>query len=202
MLALLLALGVDARPLERPPVVDGAVVADSEYFRPATLRWPKERGGMLVWVARHGDDLHVAALITDSTYYWGDDFVISLDPDGSGGAAPGAGDRQWTFRRDLDSSVVATAANGRWAWGPPLGTSHAGGDWSAASHSGDRSWSLEFRVRLRDWRVPRIAFRTFDDAPKGWWSWPAPRDGERATRVEMIPERWLPLRSPRGRSAP
>ena len=43
------------------------------------------------------------ASLPDTSYYWGDDFVVSLDSDGSGGNAPGDGDRP--PRRGLERRV-------------------------------------------------------------------------------------------------
>jgi len=144
-----------------------------------------------VWFGRHGDSVYVAADLPDTSYYWGDDFVVSVDPDGSGGAAPGAGDRQWYLRRDVDSSVVATAANGRWNFPPPLGRIHHGEDWEAAALSTARGWSVELLFHVPAAAKSRIAFRTYDSAPQGWWSWPAPPESTRATRVERQPDLWM-----------
>jgi hypothetical protein len=45
-----------------------------------------------------------------------------------------------------------------------------------------------------DGHFPRIAFRVYDDAPDGWFSYPAPKPGEPATVIEQTPARWIPLR--------
>lgn len=144
------------------------------------------------------DSMFVLATMPDTSFYWGDDFVVSLDVDGSGGKSPGDGDRQWYVRRDPDSSVVSTASGGRWAppgFEPPkLGAARSGDGWAVSTSSDSASWSVHLRIaRALLGKKPRIAFRTYDDAPQGWWSWPAPREGERATLVERTPDRWIPL---------
>ncbi len=110
--------------LAHAPVLDGSV-SRAEYGEPAILI-ATAGGAAEVRIALHGDDLYVAATMRDSSFYWGDDFVVSLDPDGSGGAAPGSGDRQWYLRRTLDSSVVGTASGGRWPQSSMLGAAREG----------------------------------------------------------------------------
>ena len=75
---------------------------------------PTAQGGMEIWVVRRGDTAYVAARMTDSTFYWGDDFVMSLDPLGDRTPGPGHDDTQWYLRRVLDSSVVNRGRHGRW----------------------------------------------------------------------------------------
>ena len=196
MIAFLVALGVvgvSVSPLPRPPIVDGDL--GSLVTTPPTLSVAKGDSAVRVWVGRYGPNLYVSADLPDSSYYWGDDFVVSFDPDGSGGAAPGDGDRQWYLRRDVDSSVVTTAASGRWGSPATIGKKHRGEDWEAAARSTGRGWSVELRFRAPSFEgtTPRIAFRSFDDAPKGWWSWPAPPESTRATRIERQPDLWKPL---------
>lgn len=91
-------------------------------------------------------NIYFAATIPDSTFHWGDDFVVSLDPNGSGGGSPGAGDQQWYLRRVLDSIVVALAENGRWysqGHEPPmLGSSRHDADWDVASTSSSSEWTI------------------------------------------------------------
>jgi len=186
---LIFALAV--APLTVPPVVDGDL-GPLVSTRP-TLSIAKGDSAVRVWVGRSGPNLYVSADLPDTSYYWGDDFVVSFDPDGSGGAAPGQGDRQWYLRRDVDSSVVATAANGRWGSPATIGKNHRGEDWEAAARSTARGWSVELRFRAPAAGKPRIAFRTYDSAPKGWWSWPAPPESTRATRVERSPDLWAPF---------
>jgi hypothetical protein len=48
------------------------------------------RGEVRVWVVRAGGAIHVAAAIPDSTFYWGDDLVVSLDV-GAAETRPGRG---------------------------------------------------------------------------------------------------------------
>jgi hypothetical protein len=191
---------LDVVRLPVAPVVDGRV-DEREYGAP-TLRIATAAGDVRVWVVRNEDFIYLAADAPDSTFYWGDDFVVSLDPDGRGGASPGAGDRQWYLRRVLDSSVVALAENGRWhapGHSPPmLGPRRHDDAWDVASTTSTVGWSVELRVRTTVVKpgvaAPRIAFRTYNDHPSGWWSWPAPPSGVSAQEVEKNPGRWVPLR--------
>jgi len=121
MLALLVALalvpgGGDTLRIRAltgsPPSFDG-VVAEREYGTPS-VEMPTAQGGVRVWSVRSGDTVYIAARMTDSTFYWGDDFVISLDPLGDRTPGPGHDDTQWYFRRVLDSSVVNRGRHGRW----------------------------------------------------------------------------------------
>jgi len=193
---------LDVPRLAAAPTLDGR--ADEREYGAPTIRIAAGAGEVRVWVARHGDALHIAAALPDSTPYWGDDLVVSLDPDGSGGAAPGDGDRQWYLRRALDSSTVVVASGGRWfAAGrlpPMLGPARAGDDWAVASASTAMGWSVELRVRAGAARtgaaLPRLALRTYDDRPHGWWSWPPPPAGTAAVRVERNPDLWVALRMP------
>ena len=178
------------------PALDGHV-SDAEYG--AVVRRIETAGGSVrVWVARHGGFIYVAADLPDTSFYWGDDFVVSLDANGSADASPQQGDRQWYMRRVLDSSVVSVASGGRWnAPGRPqssLGAARGADDWSVASASAASGWSVELRLResVLDASAapPRIAFRTYNDSPQGWWSWPPPRSGVPAQRVERSPELW------------
>src|SRR4051812_22743214 len=93
------------------PVVDGHV-DDREYGAPL-FRIVTGAGEARVWIARADGFVHIAAVIPDTSFYWGDDFVVSVDADGSAGTSPQTGDRQWYLRRTLDSSVVFSAQNGR-----------------------------------------------------------------------------------------
>lgn len=190
---------LDVPRLAVAPAIDGRV-DEREYGAPA-LRVATAGGVMRVWIGRHGDYVYLAATLPDSSLYWGDDFVVSLDPDGSGGTSPGDGDRQWYLRRVLDSSVVAVAANGRWSGAgrqPRVlrrGRHHA--DWDVASKSTRAGWTVELRIREAVVRpgvgAPRLAIRTYNDEPSGWWSWPAPVDIS-ARRVEGTPDVWVPLK--------
>lgn len=181
------------------PVLDGHV-DEGEYGAP-TVRIPTAGGETRVWITRHARFVYIAAVMSDSTFYWGDDFVVSLDPDGSAGAAPQTGDRQWYLRRMLDSSIVSTAASGRWI--PPgqptpaLGATRQHGDWHVASSSSPAAWTAELRISEAAFKpgagTPRIAFRTYNDQPSGWWSWPLPPPGTPAQRVERSPQSWTPV---------
>jgi hypothetical protein len=190
---------LSVRTVFATPVFDGRA-SEAEYGR-ADVSIRTAAGAVRIWAVRHQDDLFIAAVMPDSTFYWGDDLVVNLDPDGSGGATPGEGDRQWYLRRALDSSVVVTAAAGQWyARGtnpPTLGSVRAGRDWSVASTSGTTEWSIELRVRVAaaatGASLARIFFRTYNDAPSGWWSWPQP-PGVDAALVEDRPAHWAPLR--------
>ena len=182
--------------LLRPPVVDGDLV--EVQASPPTLSIQKDSSVVRVWLGRSGDSLYVAADLPDTSYYWGDDLVVSFDPDGSGGSATGIGDRQWYLRRDLDSSFVATAARGRWSSPPSIGRIHRGKDWVVASRSTGSGWRVELAFYAPGSRSS-IAFRTYDSAPQGWWSSPAPPESTRATFVERSPDLWLLLDDARGK---
>jgi hypothetical protein len=101
----------------------------------------------------------------------------------------------------VDSSVVMTAASGRWmqpgSEPPMLGTAREGADWSVASTSDAAGWSLELRIEERALstgaEAPSIAFRTYNDAPGGSWAWPLPPAGARAQLVERTPRLWAVL---------
>jgi hypothetical protein len=181
------------------PVVDGRA-DDREYGAPA-LHLTTAAGDVRIWMSRSNGFIHIAAAIPDTSFYWGDDFVISLDADGSADASPQTGDRQWYLRRTLDSSVVFAAQGGRWetpgSAAPMLGATRRGEDWDVASTSSASGWMVELRVRESSVKAgakpPRIAFRTYNDGPRGWWSWPAPSQGAPAQRVERSPELWVPI---------
>ena len=184
------------RALGRPPAVDGRVGA-GEYGAPAmTLR---TGGGLArIWLGHRDGALFVAADIPDSTLYWGDDLVVAIDPDGSGGATPGAGDRLWILRRVADSSVAVVAAgDGRWepAGGArSIGAARGGAGWTVATADSGARWIAELRIDLpRGAAAPRVAVRTFNDAPgPAWVAWPAP-EGVPAQRVERMPDVWMPF---------
>lgn len=201
---------VEARVLARAPTLDGEVSED-EYGAP-TLVLPTAAGEAKVWVTRSGASVYIAAVLPDSTFYWGDDFVVSVDPNGDAGGAPGAGDRQWYLRRSVDSSAVVTApGTGRWhapdTLPPMLGGARSGADWRVAARSEAARWTVELRVDAAAFGLtaaedtgtssrpaPRLALRTYNDAPHGWWSWPAPPVGVPAVRVERSPDLWTEVR--------
>jgi hypothetical protein len=187
--------------LPAAPTMDGRV-GDREYGD-QPIRIQAGGGDAHVWVARHGGFIYIAATLPDSTFYWGDDFVVSLDADGSADASPQPGDRQWYLRRTLDSSVVFAAVTGSWntpgQQPPMLGSTRHDADWDVASASSRTGWSVELRVRdgvlaASGGALPRLAFRTYNNGPNGWWSWPEPPAGTPAQRVERSPEFWVPLR--------
>jgi len=195
---------IDAATLRAAPVMDGRV-AEREYGD-QPIRITTAAGVARVWLARHDGFVYIAAALPDSTFYWGDDFVVSLDANGSADASPQPGDRQWYLRRTLDSSIVSTAVSGRWntpGQEPPmLGPVRRGEDWDVASSSSSSSWTVELRIRdaafgASSTAPPRIAFRTYNDGPNGWWSWPEPASGTPAQRVERSPQLWTPIRVPR-----
>ena len=108
------------------------------------------------------------------------------------------------LRRLLDSSVVSTAVAGRWSSPdhepPALGSTRHHADWDVASSSSPTGWMVELRIRVAAVNVgegaPRLAFRTFNDRPTGWWSWPVPPADLPPQRMERIPDLWIPIRLP------
>ena len=180
------------------PRFDG-VVSEGEYGAPS-ITLATAQGGVMIWAVRRGDTAYVAARMTDSTFYWGDDLVVSLDPLGDRTPGPGHDDTQWYLRRVLDSSVVNRGRHGRWMapsddpdW--RLGKERSGDGWEVRSSSDGTGWSVELKLPLL-WfaddtgRRATIAFRSYDDSPHAWYSWPAPLPGERPTKVEMTPVQW------------
>jgi hypothetical protein len=191
------------RSFERPPSPGEAV--DSSRYGPPQLRIRTKQGTALVWLLRAADTLFVAAVVPDSTPYWGDDFVMSLNITGDGGASPGHQDFQWYLRRVLDSSVVYRGRGGRWEapradpdW--RLGADRAGGGWEVSAREDRTRWSLILRLdpawlASSGGRLPRIAFRIFDDSPQGWFAWPE-RPVATAVSVEQTPFLWGHLQVP------
>lgn len=206
LLPLLLTLQTTADTLkigimERPPP---ARIADATALGVPQLRLRTRQGTAQIWFLRARDTVFLAARIPDSTPYWGDDFVVSLDTGGDGAASPQHDDFQLYFRRVLDSSVVYRGRNGRWQ--PPrddpdwrLGSERAGGGWEVSAEDGARGWSVLVRLDPA-WfagdsgRWSRIAFRIYDDSPGGWFSWPSPSGGAPPTIVEGTPSLWAPIR--------
>lgn len=186
------------RPIERPP--PPGVAADRARYGPPQVRIPTRQGIALVWLLRASDTVFVAASMPDSTLYWGDDFVLSLDTRGDGAPSPQHDDFQLYFRRVLDSSVVYRGRNGRWE--PPrgdpdwrLGAERSGSGWEVSSRNGPSGWSLLLRMDPA-WfvgeagRLPRVAFRIYDDSPSGWYAWPLHRSTTSPTTVEQEPDLW------------
>lgn len=186
------------RALSAAPNFDGSVTV-AEYGAP-TVVMPTAQGAVNVWVVRYGDTAYVAARLADSTFYWGDDFVINLDPLGDRTPGPGHDDTQWYLRRVLDSSVVNRGRHGRWMapsddpdW--RLGKARSGDGWEVRGSSEAKGWSVELKLPMlwftdETGRKATMSFRSYDDSPHAWYSWPAPLPGERPTKVEMTPVQW------------
>jgi hypothetical protein len=190
------------RATEQPPLADFA--PDTTALGSPQVRIQTGQGMALVWLLRVRDTVYVAARIPDSTPYWGDDFVLSLDTAGDAAAVPQHDDFQLYFRRVLDSSVVFRGRAGRWE--PPrddpdwrLGKERSGGGWEVSGRNGQDGWSLLLRLDPA-WlageagRPVRVAFRIYDDAPGGWYSWPPPAGRLPANSVEGRPEVWIPVK--------
>jgi hypothetical protein len=186
------------RSIGRPPAP--GVVIDSVYYGPPQLCIRTRQGVARVWLLRAADTFFVAATIPDPTWYWGDDFVVSLDTRGDGGPSPQHDDFQLYFRRTLDSSVVFRGRNGRWE--PPkgdpdwrLGAERSGGGWEVSARDGAKGWSLLLRLdpawlEGAEGRLPRLAVRIYDNDPQGWFAWPSARGTAPATTVEQTPALW------------
>jgi hypothetical protein len=190
------------RPIPFLPVA--GQTADSARYGSPQVRIRTRQGLVKVWLLRSSDTLFVAAVLPDSSHYWGDEFVLSIDTRGDGGPSPQHDDFQWYFRRMMDSSIVYRGRNGRWE--PPkgdpdwrLGTARLGGGWEVSAHDGAAGWSLLLRLDPvwllgAEGRLPRFAFRVFDDDPQGWFALPLPYGIPQASAVEQRPELWLPIR--------
>src|SRR5215216_5104589 len=208
MFFALLALQVSSgdtltiRATSHPPQAD--VPIDSGSLGPPQVRIPTGQGTAAVWLLRAQDTVFIAAAISDSTVYWGDDFLVNVDTRGDAAPDPQHDDFQLYFRRSLDSSVVFRGRQGRWE--PPrddpdwrLGRERSGGGWEVSSRSGEAGWSLLLRFDPawfagEDGRLARVAFRIYDDAPSGWFAWPAARGSSPASSVERAPSLWIPVR--------
>jgi hypothetical protein len=190
------------RTIPQPP--RPATSIDSLALGEPTIRIRTRQGTALVWLLRAADTGFVAASIPDSSPYWGDDFVLSFDTRGDAASSPQHDDFQWYLRRALDSSVVFRGRNGRWE--PPLadpdwriGRARSGGGWEVSGTDDRRSWTVLLRLDPA-WfagevgRKPRLAFRIYDDAPGGWFAWPAPRGTAPAATVEQAPALWAPVK--------
>lgn len=192
---------LEIRAVQRAP--HPSEVVDSVRYGPPQLRLRTRQGDAHVWLLWAADTFFVAATIPDTTPYWGDDFVVSLNIGGHGGDHPGHDDFQWDFRRVLDSTVVYRGRAGRWEAprGDPdwrLGAERSGGGWEVSARDDRRGWNLILRLDPAwlagsEGRLPRIAFRIYDDSPHGWFAWPAP-PGATPVSVEQMPSLWIPLR--------
>jgi hypothetical protein len=203
LLALQLAVPdtLRIRPIDRPP--PAAAVIDRISLGSPQVRIQTGQGTALVWLLRARDTAFVVASIPDSTPYWGDDFVLSIDTGGDGGPTPQHDDFQLYFRRVLDSSVVYRGRNGRWE--PPrgdpdwrIGRERSGGGWEVSGRDQTRDWTVLLRLdpawlKGEAGRLPRIAFRIYDN-DRGWFTWPSPIRGHSATEIERTPSAWIPLR--------
>jgi hypothetical protein len=201
-LQLAVADTLTVRHVDRAPRAGSPV--DSVHLGPPQIRIRTGQGTALLWLVRARDTVYVAAYIPDSTRYWGDDFVWSIDTRGDGAAAPEHDDFQLYFRRTLDSSVVYRGRNGRWE--PPrndpdwrLGRERSGGGWEVSGTDDRRGWNLLLRLDPA-WlggeagTLPRVAFRIYDDDPGGWFAWPPPRDSAPHASIERSPALWVPVR--------
>lgn len=185
------------------PPAPGTLI-DSAHLGPPRLHLQTRQGVAPIWLFRAADTFFVAATIPDSTWYWGDDFVLSLDTRGDGGDQPRHDDFQLYLRRSLDSSVVYRGRLGRWE--PPkgdpdwrLGTERAGGGWEVSARDGAKGWSLLLRLdpvwlEGAEGRLPRLAVRIYDNDPQGWFAWPQPPGTPQASSVERIPDLWAVVR--------
>jgi hypothetical protein len=180
------------------------LMIDSAVLGSPRVRIPTRQGAALIWVLRARDTVFIAASIPDSTVYWGDDFIVSLDTRGDAAPDPQHDDFQLYFRRVLDSSVVFRGRNGRWE--PPradpdwrLGAERSGGGWEVAGRERRTRWDLLLRMDPA-WfageagRLPRIAFRIYDDSPSGWFAWPPPSGSTPHSQVEQAPSLWVPVK--------
>ncbi len=189
------------RSIPAPPPQEETV--DSVRYGSPQIRLRTGQGTALVWLLRSADTFFVAATFPDSTPYWGDDFVLSLDTRGDGGSSPQHDDFQWYLRRAVDSSVIFRGRSNRWE--PPkgdpdwrLGPERSGGGWKVSARDGGKRWSLLLRLDPAwllgaEGRLPRIAFRIYDDDPQGWFAWPLPEGIPQASSVEQTPDLWAPI---------
>ncbi|HYW30064.1 MAG TPA: hypothetical protein VE869_01060, partial [Gemmatimonas sp.] len=80
-----------------------------------------------------------------------------------------------------------------------LGSIRRNDDWEVASISSSPEWVVELRIRLSALAagslLPRIALRAYDNAPERWMTWPLPPVDVPATRLERVPDLWVPLRT-------
>ena len=189
---------------EQPPVFDGR--ADSMEYGVPSLTIVRPGGAVRIWLRSYEGAVYLSASIPDSTSYWGDDLVISLDTRGDRAAGPQHDDFQWYFRRALDSSVVFRGDAGTWRmprddpdW--RLGRERAGGGWEVRSVDGPGGWSLEVRLDLAYFREAGaahagLALRVYNNDPSGWYVWPHPAGIRQATEVERRPELWSVVLGP------
>jgi hypothetical protein len=190
------------REIDRPP--PAAAIIDSVSLGSPQVRIQTGQGTAQVWLLRARDTVFVATSIPDSTPYWGDDFVLSIDTRGDGAPTPQHDDFQLYFRRALDSSVVYRGRSGRWE--PPrgdpdwrIGRERSGGGWEVSGRNQTQNWTMVLRLdpawlKGEAGRLPRIAFRIYDNDPGGWFTWPPSIRGHLATEIERTPSAWIPVR--------
>ena len=186
------------RPVEHPVVFDGNVTRE-EYGAPS-LELTRPAGVALIWLRRDERFVYLAALLPDTTGYWGDGLAVSLDTSGDRADGPMHDDFQWDFRRVLDSSVVYRGEMGRWRaprddpdW--RMGAEREGGGWEVRSISGADGWMLELRLDAAWFQQsgavqPGLAFRLFDDQGQDWVAWPAVAGRKHPTEIELHPSDW------------
>ena len=204
MIALLLLVAQAAADTLQVRRVDSIPdAADSTRIGPPAVVMRTGQGLASIWLLQFRDTVQIFAAIPDTTYYWGDDLVISFDLGSTRGDAPDHDDFQWYFRRMPDSSVIYRGRNGKWEapradpdW--RLGSERSGAGWSVATGSSSAGWWVRLRLDPgwlagADGKRPAIAFRIYDDAPAGWFAWPEPRVGAQATGLERTPSAWVPL---------
>jgi hypothetical protein len=200
LLLLIAALADTVRvpPVTSAPRFDG-VVSVEEYGAPS-MEIARPGGTIRLWLRRDSSFVYLAASMPDSSFYWGDDLVISLDIRGDRDAGPGHFDFQWYFRRVLDSSVVYRGDGGYWRapqdnpdW--RLGTARDGGGWEVRSANEAAGWSIEARFDPEYFapspgRLTGFAVRVYDNDPSAWYVWPDRRDLKQPTELERRPDRW------------
>jgi len=205
---LLLTQSIDTlvvRDAASPPP-PGNPIAASHLGEPS-MRIPTGQGLALVWLLRAADTFFVAASIPDSSVSPADAFALSLDTQGDAASTPEHDDFQWDLHRLLDSSQIYRGNNGRWQ--PPrgdpdwrLGSERSGGGWEVSGWSAKPVWGLLLRLDPA-WleggkgRLPRIAFRIYDNGTNRNYTLPLPAGTAPASMVERSPQLWLPVRDGR-----
>jgi hypothetical protein len=187
------------RTVEHAPAVER--LADSAAWGAPQIRLRTRQGTASVWLLGAAASVYLVAVIPDSTFYWGDDLVVSLDTEGDRADAPQHDDFQWYLRRVLDSSAVYRGRAGRWGapqgdpdWRLGPGRGGAGWDVRAAEEGPGGGWAVVLRLDAGWLGLSRtgagLAVRIYDDRPGGWFAWPPPPTGVRTTGVEGRPDLW------------
>lgn len=204
LLALLQSDTVRITAADRSPVFDGK--ADVAEYGEPSARISRPAGTVEIWLRSFEGKVYLAAHLPDSTFYWGDDLVISLDTRGDRATSPQHDDFQWYLRRTIDSSQVLRGNAGRWQ--PPrgdpdwvLGKEREGGGWEVRSAEDEKGWSLELKLDPQYFGEagaghPGIAFRVYDNDPHGWSIWPTPSGIRQPTEVERRPDLWAAVLGP------